>query len=203
MYKRLRELQCRALGYPLIQHSHYIPLRMRGDKDSAPHNRTVAWVCAGGHGAIGQPKVCIKCPMDLTSDKTTSSSPPPKQKMAITAADTVLANNYNEEYPKQVWLLVAPFLFLVGVTRYGSVVLRKVFPGRGGHHGRVVRHAPSIRRLPLAIMNAYRVLAFRKTLSIGSFSLNFAEVALTIVYIVTLFVWSFINSEWCGTLLIH
>lgn len=128
--------------------------------------------------------------------------------MAVPAADAVLANNYNEEYPKQVWLLVAPFLFLVGAVRYGPVTLRKVFPGRGGHpdveaDGRIVRHAPSIRRLPLAIMNAYRILAFRTTLSIGPFSLNLAEVFLTIAYIVALFVWSFINSEWCSALLIQ
>ena len=131
-----------------------------------------------------------------------------QRKMTVTTADTALANHYNEKYPKQVWLLVATFLFLVGVTRCGSIVLRKVFPGREGHpdveaDGRVVRHPPSIRRFPLAIVNAYRVLAFRTTLTIGPFSLNFAEVVLTIAYIVALFIWSFINGESCNTVLMH
>ncbi|KAF9653624.1 hypothetical protein BDM02DRAFT_3086890 [Thelephora ganbajun] len=119
--------------------------------------------------------------------------------MVATPADRALANRYTEEYAYQVWWLVAPFLFLVGVTHYGSVALRKLFPGRQERtdvevDGRMIRDAGSFRRLPLAIANAYRVLAFRTTFTVGPFSLNLAEVALTIAYIVALFVWSFINT---------
>ena len=128
--------------------------------------------------------------------------------MVATAADRAIANHYNEEYAKQVWWLVASFLFLVGITNYGSIALRKLFPGKREPadveaDGRVVRHAASIRRLPLTITNAYRILAFRTTLTVGPFSLNLAEVALTISYIVALFVWSFINSAYCSITLIH
>jgi len=128
--------------------------------------------------------------------------------MVATAADKALAHQYNEEYPKQVWWMVACFLFLVGITNYGSIALRKLFRGKRKPadveaDGRIVRHAASIRRLPLAISNAYSVLAFRTTLSVGPFSLNLAEVALTIVYIAALFIWSFINSAYCGITLVH
>lgn len=128
--------------------------------------------------------------------------------MSTTAADKALANHYNEEYAKQVWWLVAPFLFLVGVAHYGSVVLRKLSPGKKKPadveaDGRVVRHAPSIKRFPLAIANVYKVLAFRTTLTIGPFSLNLTEAALTIVYIVALFVWTFINSAYCSVTLVY
>lgn len=130
---------------------------------------------------------------------------PSDPKMVVTAADKALARHYNDEYAKQVWWLVAPLLFLIGVTNYGSIALRKLFPRRKGPadveaDGRVVRHPASIRRLPLTIANIYRVLAFRTTLTIGPLSLNLAEVALTIVYIVALFVWTFINSGSCSTL---
>jgi hypothetical protein len=123
--------------------------------------------------------------------------------MAITQADKALANQRNAEYAYQVWGLVAPVLFLVGVIHYGSFALGMLFPSKRKAadveaDGRVVRHGVSIRRLPLAIVNAYRVLAFRMTLTIGPFSLNLTEVALTIVYIAALFVWTFVNSTYCG-----
>lgn len=128
--------------------------------------------------------------------------------MGTTSADAALAKHYNQEYAYQVWGLIASFLFLVGATHYGSVALRVLFPGKKEPadvevDGRVVRHRASVRRLPLAITNAYRVLAFRTTFTIGPFSLNLAEVVLTIVYIVALFVWSFINSTYYCFPLIH
>ena len=123
--------------------------------------------------------------------------------MAATAADKVIANQYNDEYAHQVWWLVAPFLFLIGAIHYGSIALRKFFPGEKKPvdveaDGRVVRHASSFRWLPLTVANAYRVVAFRTALTIGPFSLNLAELALTIAYIAVLYVWSFVNSTYPG-----
>ena len=128
--------------------------------------------------------------------------------MSTALADGAIANRYNQKYPYQIWGLVAPFLFLLGVTYYGSVALRVLFPGKKEPtdieaDDRVTRRYASITRLPLVIVNAYRVLAFRTTLTIGPFNLNLAEVALTIAYIVALFVWSFINSTSFCSHLIH
>lgn len=125
--------------------------------------------------------------------------------MAATPADKALANRYNGEYAYQVWWLVASFLFLVGVTHYGSIALRKLFPSGKRSADieadcRVVRRTFSFRRFPFTIVNAYRVVAFRTTLTIGPFSLNLTEVALTIAYIVALFVRSFTNSTHHGIL---
>ena len=54
----------------------------------------------------------------------------------------------------------------------------------------------SIRRLPLALLNAYRVIAFRWTLHVGeTLCLNTAEITLTVAYIVYMYVWTFINSK--------
>lgn len=129
-------------------------------------------------------------------------------RMVATPADMALANSYAEEYANQVWLLVMPFLFLLGIIHYGSIALRKLFPGKKESadieaDSRGSRRASALRRLPLAIANAYRVVAFRTTFTVGPLSLNLAEVTLTIAYIIALFVWSFINSTHHGILFAH
>ena len=121
--------------------------------------------------------------------------------MGTASADGAIAKRYNQEYAYQVWGFVAPFLFLVGVVHYGPVALRMVFPGKKvpadvEADGRVARRRSSVARLPLAIVNACRVLAFRTTFVIGPSNLNLTEVALTIAYIIVLFVSSFINSTY-------
>lgn len=127
--------------------------------------------------------------------------------MFVVTPDKALANHYNEEYPKQLWWFVLSFLLLVGVTNHGTTALRKLSrkkePADVEAVGRATQHTVSIRRLLLTIANTYRVLAFRTTLTIGPFSLNFAEVALTVAYIITLFVCSFVNSGYRNIHLMH
>ncbi len=54
----------------------------------------------------------------------------------------------------------------------------------------------SWRHFPSALINLYRVVAFRWTLEIGqSYTLNVAEVFVTCGYIVALSTWEFVNSE--------
>ncbi|KAL0069415.1 hypothetical protein AAF712_003440 [Marasmius tenuissimus] len=43
-------------------------------------------------------------------------------------------------------------------------------------------------------MNFYRIATFRHTITIGTYSLNLAELALTCIYIIALFTWTFINT---------
>ncbi|KAK1230613.1 ferric-chelate reductase [Marasmius sp. AFHP31] len=43
-------------------------------------------------------------------------------------------------------------------------------------------------------MNLYRIATFRQIITIGSYSLNLAELALTCMYIIALFTWTFINT---------
>ncbi|KAG2359762.1 ferric reductase NAD binding domain-containing protein [Suillus spraguei] len=53
----------------------------------------------------------------------------------------------------------------------------------------------SLRRIPLAIINFYRVVAFRWTIEIGqSYTLNIAEVFVTVAYIALLLIHAFINT---------
>ncbi|EGO20038.1 hypothetical protein SERLADRAFT_442838 [Serpula lacrymans var. lacrymans S7.9] len=107
-------------------------------------------------------------------------------------------------YPEQVWYLFAVFIFVVGVFQWGSFLHSK-FSRRHRRTGRTINDPElastsasrglSLRRIPLALTNAYRVVAFRWTLEIGSsYTLNMAEVFVTIAYIVMLFIWAFINT---------
>jgi hypothetical protein len=55
----------------------------------------------------------------------------------------------------------------------------------------------SLRRIPIAILNSYRVIAFRMNVTFfSSYTVNFAEVFVTIAYLAALFTWTFINSEY-------
>ncbi|KAI0644002.1 iron reductase [Trametes meyenii] len=111
---------------------------------------------------------------------------------------------HNKEYPREVWWLVASFIALVSLVQLASWVISKLSSGptpapkegKDAEAGVTVRPRRfSWRRLPLAILNAYRVVAFRWTLQVGqSYTLNFAEVFVTVVYIVALFVWEFVNT---------
>lgn len=94
--------------------------------------------------------------------------------------DAPIRAGYAIEYPHQVWYFVGSFIFLVSVCQLLSYIL----------HGRTVSSGVGRR-----LINIYRVLAFRYTLSIGSYSLNIAEVFCTVAYITALWTWELVNSE--------
>jgi hypothetical protein len=57
-----------------------------------------------------------------------------------------------------------------------------------------------ITRLPVALVNVYRVLAYRTTINVTkSFSINLAEVAVCVMYTVTLFTLEFISSTFASS----
>ncbi|KAG7095016.1 hypothetical protein E1B28_005810 [Marasmius oreades] len=106
-----------------------------------------------------------------------------------------------EEYPKEVWYFLASFVCFLLVCRglswafkkvrkYGSAQLKPDQEIDTLYYKTVIRW----RRLPSAIMNFYRILAFRLVFMVGGYSLNLAEVALTLLYIVVLFTWAFVNT---------
>ncbi|KAG2157689.1 ferric reductase NAD binding domain-containing protein [Suillus bovinus] len=103
-------------------------------------------------------------------------------------ADTVVLTDENNTYPEYVWYTIAAFLFVVGCFQhYESDEETAAFNN--------IQHKFSLRRIPLAIVNFYRVVAFRWTLAIGqSYTLNMAEVLVTVVYIALLLIYAFINT---------
>lgn len=93
-------------------------------------------------------------------------------------------------YKDRLWYCIACFIALISVCHWFSVLyqIRRKIPPHS------VRGKVSITRLPAALLNVFRALVFRQTLSIGkSYTLNVAEVFLTAAYIVLIFTWSLVN----------
>ncbi|RPD56511.1 hypothetical protein L226DRAFT_456483 [Lentinus tigrinus ALCF2SS1-7] len=109
-------------------------------------------------------------------------------------------------YPHQLWWLIASFIALIAIFQFLSWALTKVSsrsPSKakkpadaevGGTPSATLRRF-SWRNVSSALINLYRVVAFRWTLEIGqSYTLNLAEVFVTCGYIVALFTWEFVNT---------
>jgi ferric-chelate reductase len=123
----------------------------------------------------------------------------------LSEADISALVRENDTYPEQVWYTIATFLFIVGCFQWGSLVYSKF--ARRRHHDsdeetattNDIQYKFSLHRIPLAIINVYRVVAFRWTLEIGqSYTLNMAEVFVTVAYIALLLIYAFINSKLIG-----
>ena len=107
--------------------------------------------------------------------------------------DGLLSNARILSYPKQVLYLIASFIALISLCHFLSMLYN--FITRNRVHGWKERAAVSLTRVPVAVVDFIRTLAFRWTISVGSsYELNFAEVGLTLAYIAVLFTWTFVNS---------
>jgi ferric-chelate reductase len=106
-------------------------------------------------------------------------------------------------YPMQAWYCISLFIFIIALFQWISFFHSKFARGRQMSYNSDPEqvslhrlHGFSLRRIPLGLVTAYRVIAFRWTLQIGkSHSLTMAEVLVTMIYVVFLFVWAFINSK--------
>ncbi|KAH9915446.1 ferric reductase NAD binding domain-containing protein [Epithele typhae] len=113
-------------------------------------------------------------------------------------------------YPLQIWWAIACFIAIIALFQFASWVAVKL-RSRGAAR---TKGTPSVdaaeaggaagptrgfalRNVPSAIVNAYRVVAFRWTITVklGSvYTLNLAEVFVTCVYIIALFTSEFIYT---------
>ncbi|KAG2112970.1 ferric reductase like transmembrane component-domain-containing protein [Suillus discolor] len=119
----------------------------------------------------------------------------------VSKADITILTQQLDTYPQQVWVFIGVSLSIIGCFQWGSHIHSKF--ARRRHHESDEETAPihniqykfSLRRIPLAIINFYRVVAFRWTLEIGkSYTLNMAEVLVTMTYIALLLTYAFINT---------
>lgn len=112
----------------------------------------------------------------------------------------------NGEYPKDMWYFNAALIGLVALCNWTAWALERVStapsPPTYDHEKSTTRvgalnKAPSqLRRISSAIVNLFRIVAFRSTISFGGlFSINLAEMAVTCIYIIALFTWTFINCK--------
>ncbi|KAJ7626199.1 iron reductase [Roridomyces roridus] len=101
-------------------------------------------------------------------------------------------------YPKQVWYFLAACMALVSLCHVISVLYAyhtRQHVSKPTTEDGPLRHRLSWRRLPLAAVNLYRIIAFRWSLTLpGNYTFNVADFMLTTTYITIIFTWSFINS---------
>ncbi|KAG2138475.1 ferric reductase like transmembrane component-domain-containing protein [Suillus clintonianus] len=105
-------------------------------------------------------------------------------------------------YPMHAWYCIGLFIFTIAVFQWFSFFHSKFARSRPTSNKsdpeQAVVHYRGIfswRRIPLGLVNAYRVIAFRWTLEFGKrYTLNMAEVSVTMAYLSFLFIWAFINT---------
>ncbi|CDO76208.1 hypothetical protein BN946_scf184819.g8 [Trametes cinnabarina] len=132
-----------------------------------------------------------------------TATPAPARQPAVDPNAAIRAG-YAKQYPRQLWWFLATFIALVSILNVLSWAIAKYSSGRSRtqtqSRGTEAGRSPSERRfswrhLPSAVVNAYRVVAFRYTLRFGqSYALNFAEVFVTCAYITAIFTWEFVNT---------
>ena len=96
-------------------------------------------------------------------------------------------------YPKQVVYFIASFIALIVLCRFLSMLYH--FTIRKRTYERKRRTTVSLTRIPAAVADSFRAIAFRWTVPVGSsHELNFVEVGLTLAYMAILYTWAFVNS---------
>lgn len=121
-------------------------------------------------------------------------------------ADRIRRKARAEEYPHHILYVITCFVIVVAVFQLFSRLHSRRSRGRPPIQKRdpeetdaavLPTHRVSLRRLPLAILNAFRIVAFRWTLQLGqSYALSLADVFLAVAYIVIIFTWTFMNSTY-------
>lgn len=143
--------------------------------------------------------------------------------------DKVLRKYYTANYPNQVGYILLAFIVFLGLVRLGTFLGN--YLGRGGlsitnakeneNYEPIAADVPQRtrtgpplrgsglrwRRIHLAVLNAYRAIAFRTVVRFpmlrgsgasgaggGGYEMNVAEVVLTVAYLFILFRWSFAHS---------
>ena len=98
-------------------------------------------------------------------------------------------------YPNRVWFCIAGVILCVTLCRFTSL-LCKIRGDTLPLARSCTRGVVQYRRLPTAMLDAFRTIAFRWTVPISnSYTLNLAEIFLTAVYIAVLFVLALVNCK--------
>ncbi|KAI0354097.1 iron reductase [Trametes cingulata] len=107
----------------------------------------------------------------------------------------------NRDYPRQLWWFFASCIVFIGLCQFVSWALTKFTSSRRSAQrdseagGQSFVRRFSWRRLPLAAVNTFRIVAFRWTVNIGqSCTFTFAEVFIVCGYIIALYTWTFVNT---------
>ena len=106
-------------------------------------------------------------------------------------------------YPKYIWYIISSTITLITLCHWGSILYgtcvrcsRKKVDADEEGATLPPRGSIDLRRLPLAVVNLFRIIAFLWTLPIGFGSrLPVAEVIVLVGYMAGIIAWEFTNSE--------
>ncbi|KAJ7148930.1 hypothetical protein C8R43DRAFT_952173 [Mycena crocata] len=105
----------------------------------------------------------------------------------------------SNEYPKQVWYFMGTFIGVVAAAHFFSLLYAWTRMSRNSlplNRDGPLRHGASWRRLPIALVNLFRTVSFRWSITIGgAYTLNVADFLLATMYLGALFTWTFINAK--------
>ncbi|KAF8813105.1 hypothetical protein BYT27DRAFT_7181675 [Phlegmacium glaucopus] len=108
-------------------------------------------------------------------------------------SDSHYSNARDISYPNQVLYFIASVIALISLCHFFSISYK--FITRKRVYGWKRRTAVSLARVPAAVVDSFRTLAFRWTVPIGSsHELNLAEVGATLGYMAVIFSWTFVNT---------
>ncbi|KAH7904528.1 hypothetical protein BJ138DRAFT_1130916, partial [Hygrophoropsis aurantiaca] len=125
------------------------------------------------------------------ADGLPAGLPPPG---TLAFEDVIISLGRSNLYPRQAWYCLGIFIFVGMFPVDVNSALQNGRDAEGARDGGPC-HGSSLARMPLAFVNAYRVIAFRWTLNIGkSYTISLAEVFVGLAYIALLITWLLINT---------
>jgi ferric-chelate reductase len=109
------------------------------------------------------------------------------------------------QYPKDAWIVVGSIIAFVAVCHWLGLLWTYTAARR--HITASTTQPPNSRRpgynaikwsrLPIALTNVFRVVAFRWTIPIGNdHTLSATEIFLVCAYVATVYTWAFVNCEY-------
>lgn len=125
-----------------------------------------------------------------------------------TTADRQFRDQTQTKFTKQIWYLIASVIALLAFIRvaryfYSFVTIPKPALEKESETKKpdLERASPrmgriSFRRLPVAVATAFRIVAFRWTIVIGSFAVSsVSELAFILGYMAAIFIWLLVDSK--------
>lgn len=124
-----------------------------------------------------------------------------------TSAERVLKAKLQEQSVKELWMFIGAVILLLSCVRAGRYLFscanrpnntsRQVTPKADPERLRSGSQATiSLRRIPAAILSAFRIVAFRLAIPIGPSSVMLvSELTFICGYIIAIFTWLLVNSK--------
>ncbi|KAJ7584441.1 ferric reductase NAD binding domain-containing protein [Mycena floridula] len=114
--------------------------------------------------------------------------------LAAVSPDKAIRLSRNDQYPIYHWYFLVAIIAVIGCFQFSSFILAN-YCSSNARESCIPNGHVSIRKLPSALVNAYRIIVFRSTISfIPGYTLNVAEIGITCLYIISVLSVDFIGT---------